>query len=123
MRTDARGAGLGGGNGFGSCATGEACFGGWDAAVEGGLVTVRVGERERRRRSLGAGVFGTVLKYANLPEVRAWRACAQLGLAGVFAVRKPESNLPVLLSEISTRQKARAVPASGVYVQSVFAAD
>jgi hypothetical protein len=73
--------------------------------------------------SRDAGVFGTVLKYANLPEVRAWRAQSQLDFADVFDVRKPKSVLPVLLSEISTRQKARAVPASGVYVQGVFAAD
>jgi hypothetical protein len=74
----------------------------------------------RCERSTGAGEFATVLKYANLPEVRAWRAHPQLDFAGVFAVRKPESILRVLFSEISTRQKARAVPASGVYAQGVF---
>ena len=71
----------------------------------------------------GGGVFGRVLTYADLPKVRAWGACAQLDIAGVLAVRKPESALPVLFSELSTRQEARAVPASGLCVQDVFAAD
>jgi hypothetical protein len=55
--------------------------------------------------------------------VRACGAGAQLDIAGVLAVRKPESALPVLFSELSTRQEARAVPASGLCVQDVFAAD
>ena len=41
-----------------------------------------------------------VLTYADLPEVRAWRASAQLDIAGLFAMRKPESALPILLSEL-----------------------
>ena len=56
----------------------------------------------------GAGDFGRVLMYADLPEVRAWRACAQLDIAGVFAVRKSEPALSVLFSELSTGQEARA---------------
>jgi hypothetical protein len=76
----------------------------------------------RLERSRGAGVFGTVLKYADLPKVRAWRAGAQLDIAGVFAVRKSESALPVLFSELSTGQEARAVPASGLRVPCVFIA-
>ena len=50
----------------------------------------------------GAAVFGTVLTYADLPEVRAWRAGAQLDIAGVFAMRKSEPALSVLFSELST---------------------
>jgi hypothetical protein len=44
---------------------------------------------------------------------------AQLDFAGVFEVRKPASVLPGLLREISAGQKARAVPASGVYMRGV----
>jgi hypothetical protein len=54
--------------------------------------------------------------YADLPEVRAWRACAQLDIAGVFAVRKSEPALSALFSELSTRQEARAMPVSGLRV-------
>jgi hypothetical protein len=61
--------------------------------------------------------------YADLSQLRAWRARAQLGLAGVFEVRKPESVLSLLLSKISAGQKARAVPASGLRVSFVFAVD
>jgi hypothetical protein len=95
---------------------------GWAVDVElvgefGGTVALGCGG--------GRGVWGilVVLRYADLPQVRAWRACAQPGLAGVLAVRKPESVMPVLLSEISAGQKARAVPASGLWVSCVFAAE
>jgi hypothetical protein len=76
----------------------------------------------RLERSRGAGVFGRVLKYADLPKVRAWRAGAQLDIAAVFAVWKSEPALSVLFSELSTRQEARAVPASGLCVPCVFTA-
>jgi hypothetical protein len=56
------------------------------------------------------------LTYADLPQVRSWRACAQLDIAGVFAVRKSEPALSVLFSELSTGQEARAVPVSELYV-------
>jgi hypothetical protein len=49
--------------------------------------------------SRGAGVFGTVLTYADLPKVRAWGACAQLDIAAVFAMRKSEPSLSVLFVE------------------------
>jgi hypothetical protein len=55
------------------------------------------GRRGALRRSRGTGDFDTVLRYADLPQVRAWRACAQLDSAAVFDVRKPESVVPVLL--------------------------
>jgi hypothetical protein len=45
----------------------------------------------------GCGDFGIVLRYADLQEVRAWWAGAQLDIAGVLAVRKPEFVLSVLL--------------------------
>ena len=41
----------------------------------------------------------------------------------MFAVRKSESALSVLFSELSTRQEARAVPASGLRVRHVFTDD
>jgi len=64
-----------------------------------------------------------VLAYADVPEVRAWWAGAQLDSAAVFTVRRPESALSVLFSELPAGQEARAVPASGVCVPCVFAAD
>jgi hypothetical protein len=67
--------------------------------------------------------FGTVWTYADLPQVRAWRAGAQLDIAAVFAMRKSEPALYVLFSELSTGQEARAVPASGLCVQDVFTDD
>jgi hypothetical protein len=73
--------------------------------------------------SRGAGEFGRVLRYAGLPKVRARWASAQLGSAAVFALRGPEPALSVLFCELSTGPKARAVPASGMRVPGVFAAD
>jgi hypothetical protein len=61
--------------------------------------------------SRGAGVFGRVLTYADLPKVRAQRAGAQLDIACVFAVRKSEPALSVLFSELSTGQEARRADA------------
>jgi hypothetical protein len=70
-----------------------------------------------------AGEFGTVLTYADLPKLRAWRAGAQLDISGVFAVRKSEPALSVLFSELSAGQEAGAMPASGVRVRYVFTGD
>jgi hypothetical protein len=75
------------------------------------------------KSSLVGRVFGTVVMYADLSQVRAWRLHPQLDFAGVFEMRKPESVMPVLFSELSTRQKTRAVPTSRLYVQGVFTAD
>jgi hypothetical protein len=68
-----------------------------------GCARFLVGSRTRRNGSYwiwgwsrAVGDFDTVLTYADLPQVRAWRACAQLDSASVFAVRKPEFALPVL---------------------------
>jgi hypothetical protein len=84
-----------------------------------GLGVVAVRRSERLVLRLGSQPdqgFGRVLMYADLPEVRAWRACAQLDIAGVFAVRKSEPALSALFSELSTGQEARAVPVSELYV-------
>jgi hypothetical protein len=59
------------------------------------------------------------LEIGRVPRVRAQRAGAQLDIAAVFAMRKSESALPILFSELS----ARAVPTSGLRVPCVFTDD
>jgi hypothetical protein len=60
---------------------------------------------------------------ADLPKLRAWRARPQLGIAGVFAVRRSKSALPILFFEKSARSEARAVSLSRMCVRQVCAAD
>jgi hypothetical protein len=97
----------------------------WRGALrlENGVSLAGVWRVLRLDWSRGAGDFGTVLMYADLPQVRAWRAGAQLDIAAVFAVWKSESALSVLFSELSTRQEARTMPASGLCVPCVFTDD
>jgi hypothetical protein len=60
------------------------------------VVWWRAGPAEVGLGRRGWGIL-VVLRYADLPQVRAWWVYPQLDFAGVFAVWKPESVLRVLL--------------------------
>jgi hypothetical protein len=66
-------------------------------------------------------VFGRLLAYAGVQELRAPGEESQLGFAAFLALPRPQAALPLVLSEISVAQEARAVPLSELPLRQICA--